>query len=350
MIGETILNTPRFPTADVDQLLDLLAIPRNIVITTHRNPDGDAMGSSLGWARVLKGMGHSTTVVVPNAYDHYLSWLPGTPEVIDAMGRPHQARKRIESAELIFCLDFGALSRLGELANHIGRARAPKVMVDHHLDPEDFALLRFHVAGASSTAELIFRLAGQMGVTQLIDMEAAECLYVGLMTDTGSFRFNSTTPSVHRMAASLLEKGIDVGKIHNRIFDNFSEARNRFLGYILYEKMRVLPEYKTAYFTITMEEVARFGIQAGDTEGFVNYNLSLRGINFGVMMKESPEGTRMSFRSIGSFPCNAFAANFNGGGHHNASGGRVDLSLADTEQKFLDLLPSYQDQLNYIAK
>lgn len=350
MIGETTFNTPRFATADVDRLLDLLSIPRNLVITTHRNPDGDAMGSSLGFARILRGFGHSVTVVIPNSFDHYLAWLPGVSEVIDAMGKPHVARKRLEQADYIFCLDFGALNRLGELAPYVAQAKAPKIMVDHHLDPEDFAILNFHAPGASSTAELIYRLASQMGVTQLIDTEAAECLYVGLMTDTGSFRFNSTTPSAHRMAAVLLDKGIDVGQIHNRIFDNFSEARTRFLGYILLEKMRVLPEYRTAYITVTMEEVGRFGLQAGDTEGFVNYNLSLRGINFGVFMKESPEGTRMSFRSIGSFPCNEFASHFGGGGHHNASGGRIELSLAETEQKFLDLLPQYQDQLNYIAK
>lgn len=350
MIGETTFNTPRFATADVDRLLDLLSIPRTIVITTHRNPDGDAMGSSLAWARILRGFGHSVTVVIPNAYDHYLAWLPGTSEVIDAMGKPHAARKKVEQAEYIFCLDFGALGRLGDFAPYVAQAKAPKIMIDHHLDPEDFAILNFHAPGASSTAELIHRLSTQMGVTQLIDTEAAECLYVGLMTDTGSFRFNSTSPSAHRMAAALLDKGIDVGQIHNRIYDNFSEARTRFLGYILLEKMVVLPEYHTAYVTVTMEEVGRFGLQAGDTEGFVNYNLSLRGINFGVFMKESPEGTRMSFRSIGSFPCNEFASHFGGGGHHNASGGRVDLSLAETEQKFLALLPQYQDQLNYIAK
>lgn len=347
MVAEIRQLSSLFPAQDVDRLLDLLAIPKNIVITTHRNPDGDAMGSSLGWARILNGLGHNATVVIPNAFDRYLAWLPGTHEVIDATGKPQLAKKAIEKADLIFCLDFGAYKRLGDLADMIIPAPAPKIMIDHHIDPEDFGSVRFHVTGISSTAELVYRLALQMGLTQLIDKEAAECIYVGLMTDTGSFRFNTTTAAVHRIAASLVEKGIDVGQIHNLVFDNFSEQRNRFLGYLLYHKMVVLPEFRTAYMTITMQEGLDFGIGAGDTEGFVNYNLSLQGINFGVLMRESPEGTRLSFRSIGSFPCNEFASHFGGGGHHNASGGRVDLNLAETEAKFLELLPKYKSQLEY---
>jgi phosphoesterase RecJ-like protein len=347
MIGETRQLSTLFPPADINQLLDMLAEPRNIVITTHRNPDGDAMGSSLGWARILSALGHTPTVIIPNAFDNYLSWLPGIGEVIDATGKPHLARKRVEAAELIFCLDFGAWKRIGDFAAVINSSKAPKIMVDHHIDPEDFGAVRFHVVGISSTAELIYRMAMQMGLTQLVDTETAECLYVGLMTDTGSFRFDTTTPEVHRIAAGLLDKGINVGRIHNLLFDNFSEQRTRFLGYLLHEKMVVLPEYKTAYMTITMKEVHDFNIGLGDTEGFVNYNLSLRGINFGILMKEGAEGTRISFRSIGSFPCNEFAAHFGGGGHHNASGGRVDLSLAETEAKILALLPEFKDQLQY---
>lgn len=337
-----------FDNEAIDKLRALLATPQKIVITTHRNPDGDAVGSSLGLMRVLRAAGHQVRVITPNAYDHFLNWLPDSKRIITAATRMPEAERHSREADLIFCLDFSALKRLGDVfAKVIAAAPAPKVMIDHHLDPEDFDILRFHVAGISSTAELVYRLIVQMDWYHFMDRGTAECLYTGLMTDTGSFRFSSTTADVHRIAAGLLELGINVGFIHNKVYDNFSEARTRFLGFLLYEKLTVLRPYKTAYMTLSLAEQERFKIRAGDTDGFVNYNLSLKGVNFGVLIKESDSGTKLSFRSIGRFPCNDFAAHFGGGGHFNASGGRSELSLAETEQKFLSLLDQYKDQLNY---
>lgn len=318
-----------------------------IVITTHSNPDGDAIGSSIALALMLQKMGKTAQVIVPNAFDYYLSWLPGIADVMDAAAKPVEAAALVAAADLIFCLDFSAMRRCGEVEQYIRASAAERVLIDHHLDPEDFAQYNFHVAGLSSTAELVYRLFVQMGVEAMVDKDIAENVYVGLMTDTGSFRFSTTTTEVHLIAAALLQTGLDVGRIHNLIYDNFAEKRTRFLGFMLYKKMKVLPEYHTAYMTVTRAEGQRFDLQPGDTEGLVNYALSLKGVNFGVLFKASDRGTKLSFRSIGKFPCNEFAAHFNGGGHYNASGGKVDLNVEETETKFLKLLEQYKDALDY---
>lgn len=347
MLSEISNKLTLFPASEVDRLREKLQSCGDIVITTHSNPDGDAIGSSIGLALVLQKMGKVARVIVPNAFDNYLSWLPGIGDVLDAAAKPAEASALVAAADLIFCLDFSALRRCGEVEPYITASPAERVLIDHHLDPEDFAQYNFHVAGLSSTAELVYRLVLQLGAAEHINKDVAENIYVGLMTDTGSFRFSTTTPEVHLIAAELLECGIDVGNIHNLIFDNFSEKRTRFLGFMLYKKLRVLPEYHTAYMTVTRSEGARFDLGTGDTEGLVNYALSLKGINFGVLLKASDRGTKLSFRSIGQFPCNEFAAHFNGGGHYNASGGKVDLNIDETEAKFLKLLDQYKDALDY---
>jgi bifunctional oligoribonuclease and PAP phosphatase NrnA len=347
MLTETHSPLALYPAELVQRLMDRLENCGPIVITTHPNPDGDAMGSSLALALVLKKMGKQATVVVPNAFDLYLSWLEGTPDVVDASTKPADAAAMIAGADLIFCLDYNALRRVGELEPMITNSPGEKVLIDHHLDPQDFAQYNFHVAGLSSTAEMVYRLLLQMGAVHHIDKGIAANIYVGLMTDTGSFRFSTTTPEVHLIAAELLKAGIDVGHIHNLIYDNFGEKRLRFLGYMLYKKLKVLPEYHTAYMAISRGDGARFDLQAGDTEGLVNYALSLKGVHFGVLLKASDKGTKLSFRSIGKFSCNEFAAHFGGGGHHNASGGRVDLNLEATEAKFLEVLKDYKDALDY---
>jgi phosphoesterase RecJ-like protein len=347
MLTEISPRLALYPSESVARLARRLENCGPIVITTHPNPDGDAMGSSLALWRVLKKMGKTATVVVPNAYDQYLSWLDGSSEVIDASTKQADAIALFAAADLIFCLDYNALRRVGELEAMIRSSSAEFVLIDHHLDPEDFAHYNFHVAGLSSTAELVYRLLLQLGTAPLIDKAVAENIYVGLMTDTGSFRFSTTTPEVHLIAADLLQAGIDVGHIHNLIYDNFGEKRTRFLGFMLYKKLKVLPEYNTAYMAVSRAEGARFDLGPGDTEGLVNYCLSLKGINFGVLLKASDRGTKLSFRSIGKFPCNEFASHFGGGGHYNASGGKVDLNIEATEEKFLQLLEQYKDALNY---
>jgi bifunctional oligoribonuclease and PAP phosphatase NrnA len=347
MLSEISNKLALFPTQEVERLHQKLSVCGEIVITTHTNPDGDAIGSSIALALMLQKMGKIARVIVPNAFDNYLSWLPGIADVIDAAAKPAEAAALVAAADLIFCLDFSAMRRCGDVETYIQASTAERVLIDHHLDPEDFAQYNFHVAGLSSTAELVYRLVVQLGVGAMIDQAVAENIYVGLMTDTGSFRFSTTTPEVHLIAAELLAQGIDVGRIHNLIYDNFSEKRTRFLGFMLYKKLHVLPEYHTAYMTVTRAEGQRFDLGTGDTEGLVNYALSLKGINFGVLLKASDRGTKLSFRSIGKFPCNEFAANFNGGGHYNASGGKVDLNIDETEAKFLKLLEQYKDALDY---
>jgi phosphoesterase RecJ-like protein len=347
MLSEISTQLTLFKPLEVERLRLKLQSCGPIVITTHSNPDGDAIGSSVALALMLQKMGKSAKVIVPNAFDHYLSWLAGTSDLVDASAKGSEAASLVAAADLIFCLDFSAMRRCGEVEPMIAASSAERVLIDHHLDPEDFAQYNFHVAGLSSTAELVYRLFVHLDVLPLMDRDIAENIYVGLMTDTGSFRFNTTTSEVHLIAAALLRTGIDVGHIHNLIFDNFAEKRTRFLGFMLYKKLRVLPEYHTAYMTVTRAEGARFDLGAGDTEGLVNYALSLKGINFGVLFKASDRGTKLSFRSIGKFPCNEFASHFGGGGHYNASGGRVDLNVDETEAKFLKLLEQYKDALDY---
>lgn len=347
MLTEISSRLALYAQEAVERLAERLENCGPIVITTHPNPDGDAMGSSLALNAVFKKIDKESKVVVPNAYDNYLAWLDGSADVVDASTKPAEAAALLAAADLIFSLDYNALRRVGELEAMIRNSPAERVLIDHHLDPEDFAQYNFHVAGLSSTAELVYRLILQLGYGPLIDKPIAENIYVGLMTDTGSFRFSTTTPEVHLIAADLLQVGIDVGHIHNLIYDNFGEKRTRFLGYMLYKKLKVLPEYHTAFMAVSRSEGARFDLQPGDTEGLVNYALSLKGINFGVLLKASDRGTKLSFRSIGKFPCNEFAAHFGGGGHHNASGGKIDLSIEATEAKFVQLLEQYKDALDY---
>lgn len=339
-------QTPIDPS-DVEKLESLLSENPKILITTHRKPDGDAMGSSLGLWHFLRGRGLDPRIVSPTDFDHFLSWMPGAETVVDAIARPHEARNLAKEADLIFCLDFSGLNRLDNYAKPVEEAEGFKVMVDHHIDPEPVFDMSFHQEGLSSTAEIVYRLIVAMGGKAEINQDIAACLYTGLMTDTGSFRFPSTTPEVHRIAAELLETGIDIGFIHNVVYDNFNPERLRFLGYVLSERMTVIPDLHTSYMVISKADMEKYNLSPGDTEGLVNYNLSMRGIHFGVLMKEGDGKVKMSFRSQGSFPCNKFAANFGGGGHHNASGGRSFESLKETEKKFLGLLHQYKDLLDY---
>jgi phosphoesterase RecJ-like protein len=271
--------------------------------------------------------------------------MPGAEEVLDATNKPFDAAKLAAKADLIFCLDFSGLDRLESFRQDVEESPAHKIVVDHHIDPEPFGRLYFHRTSASSTAELIYRLIVDLGFGAQIDAAIAQCLYTGIMTDTGSFRFPSTTAEVHFIVGNLLKTGIDVGEIHRLVYDNFSENRLRFMGYVLNQKMVVLPEYHTAYMVLTLEEQERFSIKPGDDEGLVNYNLSMKGIHFAALIKEGNDRIRMSFRSQGDFPCNEFAGNFGGGGHKNAAGGKSEESLEQTIVRFMELLETYKDQL-----
>jgi phosphoesterase RecJ-like protein len=332
---------------DIDAIGRLLAKPQTVLITTHQNPDADAMGSSLALAGYLRKKGHRVTVVTPTDYPQNLQWMAGNDTVIAFEEKQRVAVSQLMSeATAIFCLDFSALDRIKELAPLVRQARATKVLIDHHLEPESFADMALWNPKAAATAELIFQLISDLGDQNMIDVPIAECIYAGLMTDTGSFRHSNTTGNVHRIAGALIDIGIDVSTIHRRIFDNVSIDKFRLLGYVLNEKLKVLPDYRFAYIMLTDDELKAYRSKTGDTEGMVNYALAVEGVVMAAILIDRGEEIRISFRSVGDFSVRDLAsAHFNGGGHRNAAGGRSKLTLAETEQRVLAILPQYQPQL-----
>lgn len=321
---------------------------RQVVIVTHHKPDADALGSSLGLAGYLNKKGHSVTVITPSDYPEFLHWMPGNAGVL-ALDKGNQKliTEKINQAEIIFCLDFSALNRVQDLTTILRDAPGKKVMIDHHLEPEGFAdFIKWDVR-AASTAQLIFNLICELGDEQLIDANIADCLYAGLMTDTGSFRHSNTRHEEFAVASELVRLGADPSKVSKLIYDTNTLERLRLMGFVLSEKLKVLPEYRTAYMTLSADELKRLGSQTGDTEGLVNYGLSIKGIKLSVMIHERKDSVKLSLRSLGEFSVNEMARkHFEGGGHRNASGGSSSLSLDQTLQKFLSILPEYKDQLN----
>lgn len=315
---------------------------KKIAITTHFKPDGDAMGSSLALYHYLKLKGHKPIVVTPSNYPKFLHFLPGNDEVISFEKSPRKAKKAINDAEIIFALDFNDLKRIQDLAEIVEKSKATKVMIDHHLHPADFANFELSVPEASSTAELIVDFMELMGDKKLLNKEIAACIYTGIMTDTGSFRFPSTSAKVHRIVADLIETGLEKHKIHEAVYDSYSENRLKFLGYCLSEKLRILRKQKIAYFAVTEEELIKYNSQPGDTEGLVNYALAIEGIQMACLMIDRNNLRKLSFRSKGDVFVNEFASkNFNGGGHKYAAGGTSELSLEATEEKFLKLVKQF---------
>ncbi|HCN83682.1 MAG TPA: DHH family phosphoesterase [Sphingobacteriaceae bacterium] len=332
---------------DIAALKDLLADPKNIVITTHHKPDGDAMGSSLGLYNYLIQKGHHVRVITPTDYPDFLHWLPNNPEVIIFTEKPEESKKLIENADLIFCLDFNSLSRINEMGELIGKSAAKKVMMDHHPDPEGFDDYRYWTINACATAQLVYNfIANIMGEPQFINKDVATCLYTGIMTDSGSFRFPTTTSAVHHLVADLIDRGAENWRIHELVYDNFSENRLRFLGNCLLNKLEVLKEFNTAIISISKDELQKFHIEAGDTEGIVNYALTINGVRLAGLVVERPDSVKLSLRSTGEFPANDICKKyFNGGGHRNAAGGSSNESLENVLIKFKNILPEYKTLL-----
>lgn len=327
----------------LDELNELLCgKPLNIVITTHHKPDGDAIGSSLGLYNALQPLGHNVQVITPNDYGSFLHWMPGDDKVIEFESEPARALPYIASADLIFCLDFNDLKRVNELGDYILQSKASKVLIDHHLDPPGFEDYTYHDTSASSTCELVYRFLHSMELQDFIDDSVSACLYTGIMTDTGSFKFPATTPQVHRIVADLMERGANHTRIHQLVFDQMGENVLRFLGHCFSKKLHVLTEFKTAYFTVSASELEEFALKTGDTEGLVNYALNLEGIRFAALIIDRTKLVKMSFRSKGNIPANEFAKKwFEGGGHFNAAGGQSSLTLAETEDRFLTALKEF---------
>ncbi len=333
-------------TKGLAPLKKLLSKPKRIAIVTHWSPDGDAIGSSLGLSNFLQKKGHAVTVIVPNEYPEFLHWMHGHKQVVDAMKNKKKAETALKNAEIIFCLDFNELKRINSLGEIIVKLSVPKVLIDHHPNPSEFADYVFHKVESSSTAELVYDFIVKMGGAKLVDKHIANCLYTGIMTDTGSFRFPSTSVKTHRVVAHLMDAGAENSLNHNRIYDDNTENRLRLLGFALSEKLIVLPEFHTAFFTLNDSEHERFHYQKGDTEGLVNYALTMRGIVFAAFFAERDGKVKCSFRSKGNFDVNLFArAGFNGGGHKNAAGGMLELSLEEVVKKFKSMLLEYNSKI-----
>lgn len=337
---------------NITDVQTILKEPKNIVITMHYKPDGDAMGSSLALYGYLKQCGHHVKIVSPNDYPSFLKWLSWNDKVINYEKSMQTALEYLNAADFIFCLDYNGLGRANELGEHIGNAPGKKIMIDHHLFPDDFDDYRLWNNKASSTCELIYEYIKLDGGLNLMNKQIAECIYVGLITDTGSFKFNSTSSNVHRIAAELIDLGVEVGKTHNLIYDSYSESRLRFIGYILKDKMTIIPEYKTAYIAISQEDVKTYKLNSGDTEGLVNYPMGMKNVQSTVLIsdktKEGDEEStlRYSFRSKGDISVNEIArTHFNGGGHRNAAGGTLSIPLEEGIQAFKDILPLYKEEL-----
>lgn len=338
---------PNFDQAQLQAVGELLKVPAKVVITTHHKPDGDAMGSSLALYQYLKSSGHDVQVIAPSDYPDFLYWLPGNEQVINYDHAGGRAKQLVQEAGLIFCLDFNAPSRMEKLGEFVVASGAKKVLIDHHLDAEDFCDFNFSFPTSCATCELIYYFIVALGGKQAITKEVAECLYTGIMTDTGSFRFSSMTADTHEIIAKLMRAGAENYTIHENIYDNFSLDRTRFLGHCIKDKLVVLPEYRTAYIQVTKEELKEYNHQSGDTEGIVNYALGIKGVKMAVFFCERDHLIKISFRSKDGFSVKELAAShFSGGGHRNAAGGRSTDSLDQTVQRFLNLLPEYKSQLN----
>lgn len=332
---------------NIEVLKELLSSPKKIVITTHHKPDADALGSSLALRRYLEKKGHSISVITPTDYPNFLNWMSGNDKVIIYnQGNEKLAESMAMTADLIFCLDFSALQRINDFGVIVGKSPARKVLIDHHLEPEDFAEFVMWDTNAAATAVLIYEFIIKLGDKNLIDTCIGECIYAGIMTDTGSFRHSSTNRQVHLIIAELMLFNVDVSRVHRLIYDNNSEIKLKFLGFALLEKLHVLKEFCVAYIEISDQELQRFNSQTGDTEGLVNYALSLEGVIMAAVIIERSDAIKISFRSKGEFSVNAFArAHFEGGGHKNASGGKSSLTLRGTVDKFISLLPQYKEEL-----
>ena len=327
----------------LEQLKQWLDKPARVVIIPHKNPDGDAMGSCLAWQGMLQQLGHSTTVIAPNEYPTFLHWLPGHDSVLIYKNNQEAADQLIAAADMVFTLDFNTLKRIDQMGIRVAESAAKKIMIDHHQEPDDYADIMFSNPAIGSTCEFVFQIIEGLGWVSNISKDIASCLYTGIITDTGSFRFPSVTAATHRAVAMLIDAGANHSQIHEKIKDNARPDRLKLLGIAL-KNMVFVTEHKAAYITISQDELDSCNYQKGDTEGFVNYGLSVAGIEMAVLMTESKKENmiKMSFRSKGDLAVNLFAKTyFEGGGHINAAGGKSNKSLQETEAYFLKSLATF---------
>ena len=317
--------------------------PRRMVVLSHTNPDGDAVGSSIAWAEALRQRGHAVTCIVPNKYPYYLDWMKGIRDIVIFKSEEERALQAVEQAEAIFCLDFHTLSRLDALGDVIAaNASAPRVLIDHHLDAPDEFDIKFSHPEASSTSYLVYKLIEALWGAESVTAAQAEVIYVGMMTDTGNFSFSALTPDLYRALAVLSATGIDIPTIYNNVYNSFTEGRARLFGYVINRKMKMLRRGTVAYMSLTEAEMRRFWFQQGDSEGFVNYPLTIKKMRMSAIFIEHTDFIRVSLRSRGKIDVNLFAARyFNGGGHKNAAGGKSFVSMEETIAHFEAAVEEY---------
>ncbi|MEI8006735.1 MAG: bifunctional oligoribonuclease/PAP phosphatase NrnA [Bacteroidota bacterium] len=334
---------------DFEKIRETLDKSGRIIITTHTNPDGDAIGASLAMFLYLRKRGFDVKVIIPDLYPEFLAWLPKAQEIMIFEKQAEECRNLIEGADLIICVDFNNLKRLNELGDVIRQSDKMKVLIDHHLYPSDEFLHRISFSKISSTSELVYDFIDAVGHKDLIDKEMAECLYAGIVTDTGSFSYACNYVKTYLIIAELFRLGIDGEHIHRLVYDTYSENRLRLLGYAVSGGLTVLPEFHAAYIVLTSEDLERFQYKVGDTEGVVNYALSIKDINLAALFMEKDDNVKVSFRSKGKFSVDRLAReHFGGGGHSNASGANCDMSVDETVGRFLSLLPSFRDELKNV--
>jgi phosphoesterase RecJ-like protein len=333
---------------DIAAIKNLLSSPKNIVIIPHKNPDGDAIGSTLGLLHYLKLQNHNAVVVAPNDYPDFLKWIPGEASILKFESQQTECKKLISEADIMFTLDFNAFHRAGEsMSPTLAASAALKIMIDHHQQPDDYASYTYSDVTMSSTCEMVYNFIEMLGDTDKISADIATCIYVGIMTDTGSFRFRSTTSRTHVVIGDLIDKGADNTYIHNKVYDTNSYHRLQLLGRAL-QNLEVITDLNTAYITLKQDELDEFNYRKGDTDGIVNYALSVDGIVMAAIFIENKQEDiiKISLRSKGDFSVNEFSrSHFSGGGHTNAAGGKSDLSLKETIAKFISILPAYKNDL-----
>ena len=332
---------------DISELQQLLSTPKKIVVVPHKNPDGDAMGSTLALNHYLLELGHESVVIAPNDYPNFLKWLPGNDDVLIYESNLKTAQQLISDAELIFTLDFNALHRTGDMEKPLSDSNAIKVLIDHHQQPDDYAKYIYSDVTMCSTCEMVYHFFDMLGANNKITSDIASCLYTGIMTDTGSFRFSSTTSTTHRVIADIIDKGANNARIHNQVYDSNSYNRLQLLGKAL-NNLKVIRHLNTAYISLSQEELNEYNFKKGDTEGVVNYGLSVKDVKLAaIFIEHKQEGIiKISFRSKGNLDVNTLARDhFNGGGHVNAAGGRSELGLIATVEKFITILPTYKNDL-----
>jgi bifunctional oligoribonuclease and PAP phosphatase NrnA len=336
-----------FPVGQINTIRSLLLQPKKIVITTHHRPDGDAIGSCLALYHFLSGNGHDIAMIAPDDSPDFLQWMPHSSKIVSYEKNVALGDSKVSEAEIIFCLDFNRLNRLDKLSDVVSKSSAKKILIDHHLDPEKTFDFIFSFPESCATCELIYYFITALDYTKPISKSVAECIYTGIMTDTQSFRFSNMTADTHHIIAKLIESGIENHIIHENVYDSYSEHRLRLLGYCINNKLKVLPEYKTAFITLTKEELDRFHFISGDSEGFVNYALAIDGIRLAGFFIERDGIVKVSLRSKGNFSVKEMAEKyFEGGGHLNASGGSSKLPMAATVEKFVSVLKQYSNALS----